>query len=83
MTEATRQALQRIDAILHEAGWDQLPAAPASPLRPDDRARLRRACEILSSRDQRDIPEAIGLLQAVLGELSANDPSAPDDYDAR
>jgi hypothetical protein len=26
MTKATRQALERVDQILHEAGWDQPPS---------------------------------------------------------
>lgn len=62
MTEATREALNRIDQILHEAGWDQVPQPKSSSPSPVDLARFRRAYENLLSHEQFDI------LQAILGE---------------
>ncbi|HTU90899.1 MAG TPA: hypothetical protein VMF69_12550 [Gemmataceae bacterium] len=59
MTNATREALIRIDQILHEAGWDR--PSSAQQLSPPlvDLARLRQAHETLVRQDHFDIPRAI------------------------
>jgi hypothetical protein len=62
MTEATRKALNQIDQMLHEAGWDEVPSAQESSAGTVDVARLRHAYETLLSHDHLDI------LQAMLGE---------------
>ncbi len=62
MTEATRNALVRIDQILHEAGWDQVPSPPTDADRSVDLSRLRKAHESLLHQDHVDF------LSAILGE---------------
>ncbi|HTU92468.1 MAG TPA: hypothetical protein VMF69_20470 [Gemmataceae bacterium] len=59
MTEATREALLRIDQILHEAGWDQASSAPAASPGLVDVERLRRVHEMLVRQDHFDIPRAL------------------------
>jgi hypothetical protein len=59
MTNATREALIRIDAILHEAGWDQPSSTQEPSPRLVDLARLRQAHEKLVCQDHFDIPRAI------------------------
>jgi hypothetical protein len=59
MTEATREALLRIDQILHEAGWDQPSAAPGASPCLVDLERLRRVHEMLVRQDHFDIPRAL------------------------
>lgn len=59
MTKATREALLRIDEILHEAGWDQ-PSSTEGPLpRLVDVERLRHVHEMLVHQDHFDIPRAL------------------------
>lgn len=59
MTEATREALLRIDQILHEAGWDQPSSAQEPSPRLVDMERLRHVHEMLVRQDHFDIPRAI------------------------
>jgi len=48
MTNATRQALERADQILHEAGWDE-PAVPDEPRLTAADTELDRILEILTA----------------------------------
>lgn len=59
MTDATREALFRIDEILHEAGWDQPSSAQGPSPRLVDVERLRHVHEILVHQDHFDIPRAL------------------------
>lgn len=59
MTETTRNALLRIDEILHRAGWDQPSSAPERSPRLVDLPRLRQVHETLVRQDHFDIPRAM------------------------
>jgi hypothetical protein len=59
MTKATREALIRIDQILHEACWDQPSSAQEPSPRLVDLERLRRVHEMLVRQDHFDLPRAI------------------------
>jgi hypothetical protein len=59
MTKATREALIRIDQILHEAGWDEPSSKEEPSPRLVDLARLRQTHEKLVRQDHFDIPRAI------------------------
>jgi DNA-directed RNA polymerase specialized sigma24 family protein len=61
MTNATRQALEKVAQILHEAGWDQPPEQPNGvPER--ELAQLRHAYEALLR------PDHIEILDKMLGQ---------------
>ena len=61
MTNATRQALEKIKQTLHEAGWDAQPQSGINPLR-QHVWRIRHAYETLLRKDH------FGILEATLVE---------------
>jgi hypothetical protein len=59
MTRATRQALENISRLLHEAGWDA-PPEPAREISDQTIEAMRRVY------DRLDLREHLGLIQDVL-----------------
>ena len=59
MTETTRNALLRVEEILHREGWDQPSSARECSPRLMDLPRLRQVHETLVRQDHFDIPSAM------------------------
>jgi hypothetical protein len=59
MTNATREALEKISQTLHEAGWDAPTASRNQVVTPARLARIRHAYETLLRNDHFGILEAM------------------------
>lgn len=59
MTTATREALERVAQILHDAGWDQAPGSADTAPGAADLGRIRRAYDVLLRHDYFDILRAV------------------------